>query len=425
MQTDKVWPKFKTSQRKLASKADYSPVRRDASNAEREHIPYGRQEISQEDIDSVVSVLQSDFLTRGPQVELFESVVADYCQAGNAVAANSATSALHMACLAMDIGPGDLVWTSPITFVASANCARYCGADVDFVDIDEHTYNISPTALEVKLRQTRDRGGRLPQLLIAVHLTGQPCDMAAIQSLANEFNFRIIEDAAHAIGARYHGKPVGNCEYSDITVFSFHPVKIITTAEGGLATTNNDELARRLRLFRSHGVTRDPAHMTHEPDGPWYYQQTELGYNYHLTDLQAALGISQLGRLDEFLAARHRLARRYDNLLAGLPIITPFRDSASYSSVHLYVIRLPDDMQNRHKEVFTYLKNNGIGVNLHYIPVHMQPYYHQLGFRVGQFPVAENYYRSAISLPVFQTMSNRHQDRIIATLRDSLADALS
>jgi UDP-4-amino-4,6-dideoxy-N-acetyl-beta-L-altrosamine transaminase len=421
MQSEKVWPEFKPPTQSPSSKKDYSAVRRDASQAEVENIPYGRQEISQEDIDSVVSVLQSDWLTRGPQVHLFEESVARYCNAKHGIAANSATSALHMACLALDVGPGDVVWTSPITFVASANCARYCGADVDFVDIDEYTYNMSPDALETKLHKTRDSGGKLPKVIIPVHLTGQPCDLAAIARLAEEFNFRIIEDAAHAIGARYRDQPVGNCEYSDITVFSFHPVKIITTAEGGMATTNDDQLAHRLELFRSHGVTRDPAHMTHAPDGPWYYQQTELGYNYNLTDLQAALGASQLERLDDFLSARHRLAKRYDNLLAGLPIIIPYRDPASYSSLHLYVVRVEDDRQHRHEQVFTTLRDKGIGVNLHYIPVHTQPYYRNLGFEPGQFPVAENYYRSAISLPIFHSMSNRHQDRIIATLSDALS----
>ena len=421
MQSENAWPRFKATRKKTAGKTDYSAVELDVTQAESANIPYGRQQISQQDIDAVVDVLQSDFLTRGPQIERFERAVADYCQVPHAVAVNSATSALHVACLALDVGPGDLVWTTPITFVATANCARYCGADVDFVDIDELTCNLSPAALEEKLRNARKNGQRLPKVVIPVHLTGEPCDMRALHKLAREFGFRIIEDASHAIGARYCDSRIGNCQYSDITVFSFHPVKIITTAEGGMATCNDSTLAQKMQLFRSHGVTRDQNEMTTPSEGPWYYQQTELGYNYNLTDLQAALGISQLQRVDEFLAARQRLAKRYDNLLAALPVTTPFRNPQNYSSLHLYVIRLPDQRQTQRSRIFSALRERGIGVNVHYIPVHTQPYYQQLGFRAGQFPYAENYYRGAISLPMFQSMSNRHQDRIISTLEEVLS----
>jgi UDP-4-amino-4,6-dideoxy-N-acetyl-beta-L-altrosamine transaminase len=376
-------------------------------------IPYGRQEITQADVDAVVGVLKSDYLTQGPMVPRFEEAVATYCGAGHALAVNSATSALHIACLALGLGPGDRLWTTPITFVASANCGLYCGAQVDFVDIDPRTYNMCPQALERKLIEA-ERAGSLPKIVVPVHLCGQPCAMQAIHSLAQRFGFKIIEDASHAIGGKYRGEPIGNCRYSDITVFSFHPVKIITSAEGGMTLTNDAKLAERMGLLRSHGITRDPALMTKEPDGPWYYQQVALGFNYRMTDLQAALGGSQMARLDDYVARRHHLAKRYDQLLSELPVITPWQHPNSYSGLHLYVIRLKlDKIARSHREVFEALRGQGVGVNLHYIPVHTQPYYQGMGFSPGQFPEAERYYAEAISLPMFPTMSEAQQDRVI------------
>lgn len=383
-------------------------------------IPYGRQDITQADIDAVMEVLNSDFLTQGPMVPRFEQGVAQHVGASHAVAVNSATSALHIACLALGLGPGDRLWTTPITFVASANCGLYCGAEVDFVDIDPHTYNLCPHALERKLERA-EREGTLPKVIVSVHLCGQPCDMQAIHMLSRRYGFKVIEDASHAIGGKYRGEFIGNCRYSDITVFSFHPVKIITTAEGGMALTNNAELASKMALLRSHGITRDPAFMTHEADGPWYYQQVDLGFNYRMTELQAALGVSQMARLDEYVARRHRLAHRYDELLAELPVTTPWQHPDSYSGLHLYVIRLQlDKLQKSHSQVFESLREQGIGVNLHYIPVHTQPYYQHMGFQDGDFPLAESYYSEAISLPMFQTMSNEQQDIVIAALREAV-----
>jgi UDP-4-amino-4,6-dideoxy-N-acetyl-beta-L-altrosamine transaminase len=387
-------------------------------------IPYGRQEITAKDIAAVTEVLQSDFLTQGPMGPRFEQVVADHVGVRHAVAVNSATSALHIACLALGLGPGDRLWTTPTTFVASANCGRYCGADVDFVDIDPRTYNLSPVALKVKLEGAR-RTGTLPKIVVPVHLCGQPCDMAALSDLANRYGFHIIEDASHAIGGSYREEPIGNCRYSEITVFSFHPVKIVTTAEGGMALTNSDSLARRLNSLRSHGITRDPDQMIHAPDGPWYYEQIELGFNYRMTDMQAALGISQMARLEAYIECRHRLAARYDALLADLPIVTPFALPDTRSGMHLYVIRLKLDASGRvrgqsHRRIFEGLRAAGIGVSLHYIPVHMQPYYRSLGFAEGDFPEAERYYREAISLPMYATLSNEEQDRVVAVLRGVL-----
>lgn len=383
-------------------------------------IPYGRQEITQADIDAVVEVLHSDFLTQGPMVPRFEKAVADYCGAQHAVAVNSATSALHIACLALGLAPGDRLWTSPITFVASANCGLYCGAEVDFVDIDPRTYNLCPKALERKLVEA-EKQGRLPKIVVPVHLCGQPCDMKAIHALSQRYGFRIIEDASHAIGGKYRGEPIGNCLYSDITIFSFHPVKIITTAEGGMALTNHADLAERMTLLRSHGITRHPAQMTHAPDGPWYYQQIDLGFNYRMTELQAALGISQMGRLDEYVSRRHALARRYDEQLADLPVTLPWQHPDSYSALHLYVIRLKlDQMTSSHREVFEYLREEGIGVNLHYIPVHTQPYYQRFGFKAGDFPEAERYYTEAISLPMYPTMTDEQQKQVITALSKAL-----
>ncbi|MGO8755123.1 MAG: UDP-4-amino-4,6-dideoxy-N-acetyl-beta-L-altrosamine transaminase [Gallionellaceae bacterium] len=384
-------------------------------------IPYGRQDISKDDIQAVVDVLCSDWLTQGPAVPGFEQAVAGYCEAAHAVAVNSATSALHAACLALGLGPGDWLWTTPNTFVASANCGLYCGAQVDFVDIDSHAYNMSVRALEQKLAAAEQQG-KLPHVVIPVHFAGQSCDMAGIHALGRQYGFKIIEDASHAIGGKYLGEPVGNCRFSDITVFSFHPVKIITTGEGGMALTNDAELARRMQLLRSHGITRETGEMTHAPDGPWYYQQVDLGYNYRMTDLQAALGLSQMQRLDEFVAKRHAIARRYDAQLAGLPVVTPWQHPDNHSGLHLYVVRLRLDQIGRsHREVFEALHAAGIGVNLHYIPVYRQPYYEQLGFKAGYCPEAEQYYAEAISLPMYSAMTEAQQAIVIAALRDAIS----
>ncbi|MCQ2995883.1 UDP-4-amino-4,6-dideoxy-N-acetyl-beta-L-altrosamine transaminase [Pseudomonas syringae] len=383
-------------------------------------IPYGRQDITQADIDAVVGVLQSDFLTQGPMVPKFEGMIADYCGAKHALAVNSATSALHIACLALGLGPGDLLWTTPVTFVASANCGLYCGARVDFVDIDPRTYNLDVAALEHKLLEAQ-RNGQLPKVLVAVHLCGQPCDMERIHALSQQFGFRIIEDASHAIGGKYQGLPIGNCQYSDITVFSFHPVKIITTAEGGMATTNDAQLAQKMGLLRSHGITRDPEQMTHDADGPWYYQQIDLGFNYRMTELQAALGVSQVDRLDDYVARRHELAARYRELLAHLPVTLPWQHPEGYSGLHLFVIRLQlDKLAVTHRQVFESLRAQGIGVNLHYIPVHTQPYFAEMGFAPDAFPESQKYYREAISIPMFQTMTLEEQDEVVAALNKAL-----
>jgi UDP-4-amino-4,6-dideoxy-N-acetyl-beta-L-altrosamine transaminase len=384
-------------------------------------IPYGRQEITQADIDAVVAVLKSDFLTQGPEVPRFEQTVANYVGAKHALAVNSATSALHIACLALGLGQGDWLWTTPVTFVASANCGLYCGAQVDFVDIDPQTYNVCPKALQIKLLEA-EKAGRLPKVLVAVHLCGQPCDMESIHALAQRFGFKIIEDASHAIGGKYKGEFIGNGRYSDITVFSFHPVKIITTAEGGMALTNDDELASQMALWRSHGITRDVAQMTRVPDGPWYYQQVGLGFNYRMTELQAALGISQMHRLDAYVSRRHELALRYGQLLADLPVTTPWQHPDSFSGLHLYVVRLKlDKIHKTHKQVFEELREQGIGVNLHYIPVHTQPHYQNMGFKVGDFLEAERYYAEAISLPMFQGLTNAQQDEVVSVLRKVFA----
>jgi UDP-4-amino-4,6-dideoxy-N-acetyl-beta-L-altrosamine transaminase len=383
-------------------------------------IPYGRQHITQEDIDAVVDVLQSDFLTQGPKVPAFERAVAEKVGAKHAVAVNSGTGALHVACLALGLGPGDILWTSPITFVASANCALYCGAGVDFVDIDPHTYTMCPKALEEKLEQAK-KENRLPKIVIPVHLCGQPCNMKAIFDLSQKYGFKIIEDACHALGGEYKGSPIGNCRYSDITVFSFHPVKIITTGEGGMNTTNDADLASKMARLCSHGITRDPEFMTSAPEGPWYYQQIELGFNYRMTDIHAALGLSQLGKLDKFITRRRELAQRYDKLLANLPITTPWQAPDGLSAWHLYVIHLQLDKINQtHEQVFVALREKGIGVNLHYIPVHTQPWYQKLGFETGQFPKAEQYYREAITLPLFPSMTNDEQNEVVRSLEEIL-----
>ncbi|APC05331.1 UDP-4-amino-4,6-dideoxy-N-acetyl-beta-L-altrosamine transaminase [Polynucleobacter asymbioticus] len=383
-------------------------------------IPYGRQEITQSDIDAVVAVLQSDYLTQGPAVPNFEKTVTAHVGVKHGLAVNSATSALHIACLALGLGPGDYLWTSPITFVASANCGLYCGAQVDFVDIDPHSYNICPRSLERKLAIAK-KEGKLPKVLVAVHFCGQPCDMESIYILGQKYGFKIIEDASHAIGGRYKGELIGNCRYSDIAVFSFHPVKIITTAEGGMALTNNDFLAAEMTLLRSHGITRNPLEMTHATDGPWYYQQIGLGFNYRMTDIQAALGISQMQRLDAYVWRRHELAKRYDTLFADLPITTPWQHPDSYSGLHLYVIRLRlNEIKKTHRQVFEQLRELGVGVNLHYIPVHIQPYYERLGFKLGDFPEAEKYYAEAISLPMFQALTEEQQYVVFDALKTTL-----
>jgi len=383
-------------------------------------IPYGRQDINQQDLDAVIDVLQSDYLTQGPQVPLFEKTINEIVKVNHSVAVNSATSALHIACLALDVGKGDRVWTSAITFVASGNCALYCGACIDFVDIEPTTYNLSITALEKKLKQAALRNN-LPKVIIPVHLAGQSCDMQKIHQLSLQYGFKIIEDASHAIGATYQGMPVGNCKYSDITVFSFHPVKIVTTAEGGIATTNSFELAQKMQLLRSHGITRDESLMTEESHGDWYYQQLCLGFNYRMSELHAALGISQLKRLHEFVEKRTIRANLYTKKLAKLPITLPYQAESTQSSWHLYIIRLQLDKINKtHESVFDALRGAGILVNLHYIPIHLQPYYQKLGFQVGDFPIAEQYYKNAISIPLFAQLSESDQDHIIQTLEQLL-----
>lgn len=382
-------------------------------------IPYGRQDITAADIEAVAAVLRSDYLTQGPLVPRFEQAIAEFAGAKHAVASNSATSSLHLACLALGVGPGDRVWTSPVTFVASANCARYCGAEVDFVDIDPRSYNMSANVLAEKLA-IAERNGKLPKVVIPVHLAGQPANMEAIHALGKQYGFSIIEDASHAIGGRYRGEPIGNCRYSDVTVFSFHPVKIITTGEGGMALTNDPVLARRMARLNSHGITRDPAEMAALSDGPWYYEQLELGYNYRLTELQAALGLSQFNRLEDYVSKRHTIAARYDELLRDLPVVTPWRDERDYSGFHLYVIRLKlDEISSTHREVFDKLRSAGILVNLHYIPVYRQPDFAQYSFDRADYPEAERYYAEAISLPLFPTLTEADQDYVVGQIRDA------
>jgi UDP-4-amino-4,6-dideoxy-N-acetyl-beta-L-altrosamine transaminase len=384
-------------------------------------IPYGRQDITQADIDAVEEVLRSDFLTQGPAVPKFESRVADFCGAAHGVSANSATSALHIACAALGVGTGDSVWTSAITFAASANCARYCGAAVDFVDIDPRTYNLSPEVLSRKLAAAKARG-KLPKVVIPVHLTGQSCEMEAIHALSKEYGFRIIEDASHAIGGRYRGELIGNCRYSAVTVFSFHPVKIITTGEGGMAMTNDADIAARMMRLRSHGITRDPAHMERIPDGPWYYEQIELGFNYRMTDIHATLGLSQMNRLAEYVAMRHAISARYERLLASLPVDRPWQHPDSYSALHLYVIRLHlGEIGATHRQVFDRMRADGIGVNLHYMPVYRHPYYAHLGFTPEQYPEAERYYAEAVTLPMYPGLTETKQDRVVESLRSAIA----
>ena len=383
-------------------------------------IRYGQQDITSTDIDAVVSVLKSVNLTQGPSISQFENAILAHVEAKYAFAVNSATSALHIACLALDLGPGDWLWTTPNTFVASANCALYCGAQVDFVDINPKTYNLCPQKLEEKL-VAAEKVGKLPKIVIPVHLTGQPCDLEAIHALGKKYGFKIIEDASHAIGGKYKGEAIGNCRFSDITVFSFHPVKIITTAEGGMVITNNPRLATKIELLRSHGITRNPELMTQEMEGPWYYQQVALGFNYRMTDLQAALGVSQMTRLEQYVDKRHEIAERYNILLADLPISLPWQHPDSYSAYHLYVIRLKLDMiQVTHRQVFEALRSKDIMVNLHYIPVHTQPYYQKMGFKLGDYPEAEQYYREAISIPMHPTLTEQEQDFVVQSIREAV-----
>lgn len=384
-------------------------------------IYYGKQNINEEDIQSVIDVLKSDFLTQGPAIEKFERTVADYCGAKYAVAVTNATSALHIACKAAGLGHGNVLWTSPITFTASSNCGRYCGADVDFVDIDDNTYNMSADILEEKLKQAK-KDGKLPKVVVPVHLAGQSCDMERIHTLSKEYGFTVIEDASHATGADYKDTKVGSCKYSDMTVFSFHPVKIVTTGEGGMVLTNSKKLYEKLCLYRSHGITRDSDLMTHEADGPWYYQQIELGYNYRMTDIQAALGTSQMQRLDEFVARRRHLAARYDELLKDLPLRTPYQHPDTKPSWHIYVVRVDfDKVKKTKKQIFAEMKERGIVLNLHYIPVHTQPYYEKLGHKPEECPVSLRYYKEAFTLPLYYNLTDEQQDEIVKALKEVLA----
>jgi UDP-4-amino-4,6-dideoxy-N-acetyl-beta-L-altrosamine transaminase len=383
-------------------------------------IPYARQSISQADIDAVVEVLRSDWLTQGPCIDRFEQAMAAYCGARHAVAVSNGTAALHIACLALGLGPGDLVWTSANTFVASANCARYCGADVDFVDIDPQTYNMSVAALEEKLVAAK-RAARLPKIVIPVHFAGQSCDMKAIARLAEDYGFRVLEDASHAVGAEYLSQKVGCCTYSAIAVFSFHPVKLVTTGEGGMLMTNDSAIAGRLVLLRSHGITRDHGQMVGKSEGPWYYEQIALGFNYRMTDVQAALGANQLRRLDNFLARRRELVKRYDLALRDLPLSTPLESRNGRSAWHLYILQLDIEVLGASRgEVFRRMREQGILVNVHYIPVYRQPYYRELGFEPNDFPNCERYYERAMSLPLFFDLTDVEQDRVSAVLRESL-----
>jgi len=380
-------------------------------------IPYGRQNINDADIQSVVDVLRSDFITQGPVVPAFEAAVANYCKASYAIATNSATSALHIACLSLGLQNGDIVWTTPITFVATANCALYCGAKVEFIDIDPKTYNMSAEALAAQLEQA-EINGVLPKIVIPVHLSGQSCEMQKIHALGEKYGFKIIEDASHAIGGKYQNEPIGNCRYSDITIFSFHPVKIITTGEGGMALTNQQYLADKMMLLRSHGITRNTKEMTHDSDGPWYYQQIKLGFNYRMTDLQAALGLSQIQRLDSFIEKRHKIANRYNNMLSDLPITTPWQHPECYSALHLYIIRLQlGSINQSHKDIFIKLRDSNIGVNLHYIPIYLQPYYKEIGYAEEQYVNANAYYSEAISLPVYYDLTSDQQNLVVSTIQ--------
>lgn len=379
-------------------------------------IPYGRQTISEDDIAAVADVLRSDLITQGPMSDAFEVAVAEYCGAKHAVAVANGTAALHLAVMSMGLGRGGLLWTTPITFVASANCARFVGADVDFVDIDPDTLNISVETLSDKL-EAAEKAGRLPDVVVPVHFAGASCDMARIRELADRFSFRVLEDGAHGVGGRYRGDPVGGCRYSDATTFSFHPVKIVTTGEGGLVLTNDDQLADQARLLHTHGVTRDVTKMRGAPDGPWYYQQVALGYNFRITDIQAALGVSQMRRLNEFVARRNEIAAAYLDAFSDLPVRCQTVPSDVLSSYHLFVIELK---QHDRSEVYDRLRDLGVGSAVHYIPVHLQPYYRDLGFNPGDFPRAEAYYRNAITLPLYPAMTDADRDTVVAAVRQVL-----
>lgn len=380
-------------------------------------IYYGKQFIDEQDINAVIEVLKSDFLTQGPVIENFEKAVAEYCGVKYAVAVTNATSALHIACLAVGLDRGDMLWTSPITFTASANCGRYCGADVDFVDIDDSTYNMSISALKEKLEKSKIK----PKVVVPVHLAGQSCEMQEIYDLSKQYGFTVIEDASHAIGADYKDTKVGCCKYSDMTVFSFHPVKIITTGEGGMVLTNNEELYKKLTLYRSHCITRDENLMTKEADGPWYYQQIGLGFNYRMTELQAALGLSQLAKVDKFVARRRRLAERYNELLKDLPLKLPYQNPDTDSSWHLYIVSVDfNKIKKTKKQIFAEMKAKGVCLNLHYIPVHTQPYFQNLGFKNGDFPVSEKYYEEAFTLPLYYSLTDEQQEYVVSALKEVL-----
>ena len=383
-------------------------------------IPYGKQNINENDIESVCEVLRSDWLTQGPSVEIFEKTAIDHCGAKFACAVNSATSALHLACLALGLGKNDCLWTVPNTFVASANCALYCGAKVDFVDINSNTLNMCPQKLEEKLHNAK-KIGCLPKIVVPVHFAGLSCDMRAIHKLSLEYGFKIIEDASHAIGGSYFDQPIGSCYFSDITIFSFHPVKIITTGEGGMALTNNSDLAHKMSLLRTHGITRDSDFMTDSSAGGWFYEQIDLGLNYRMTDIQACLGTSQLSRLELFVGSRNKLAERYLNTLKELPISFQKIPKKSYSAFHLFVINLQnEDHIKKRQVIFDYLRKSGIGVNVHYIPVHTHPYYKSMGYNWGDYPISEKYYNSALSLPMFSSLTDEEQDYVAKHLRISL-----
>ncbi len=379
-------------------------------------INYGRQTVDESDIKAVLDTLTSDYLTQGPQVSLFEQSITKTCSSQHAIAFNSATSALHCACLALDLKPGDTLWTTPITFVASANCARYCGAEVDFVDIDPDTYNLCPSALLKKIQEAEKKGA-LPKIIVVVHLCGQPCDMKKISKIATAYNIKVIEDASHALGARYQNHPIGDCKYSDITIFSFHPVKIITSAEGGMATTNQIELAKKMRLAASHGITRSSEEMIGKHEEPWFYEQISLGYNYRMSDIHAALGNSQLKRLSSFINERQRIADTYNTELSTLPIKLPLIEPDCLSAYHLYVIRV--DKQTR-MALYEHLKNNGVLTNVHYIPVHLQPYYKKLGFKKGDYPNAEKYYEEALTLPIYPSLTKEQLNTVIQLIKQVL-----
>ena len=393
-------------------------------------IPYAKQDITKNDINAVKKVLESNFLTQGPVVEKFENIVAKKINSKYAIALNNATSALHLSCLALGVGPNDWVWTSPNSFVASANCAAYCGAKLDFVDIDSKTYNISVSELEKKLEIAKIKK-KLPKVIIPVHFAGQPCEMFKIYKLGKKYNFKIIEDASHAIGSSYafsdnfKNNPelvkVGSCKHSDITVFSFHPVKIITTGEGGMVLTNQKNLYERIKLLRSHGIVREKKKMNKKSDGPWYYQQVDLGYNYRMNDMEAAIGCEQIKRLNKYIKLRHKIAKRYNNAFADLPLNKPWQLPKTYSAFHLYVITLNNNYnKKKHFNIFRKMRKKGIGVNLHYIPIHTQPYYSRMGFKKGDYPVAENYYKRAISLPMYPSLTKKEQDFVIKNLRECL-----